>query len=184
MASGATEVLIASVSVSLRRQRERHQRGDRWRSVVATALVFRQYRYLTPDPSHRLLFLLGVAALAAACGDDEGCIAVAVGTDLVVDVSALPDAERVCLDGHCMSVLDGSVHFAEGDSADTTSLLPKPMTDAELRVTDSDGRLVRPAEEIEVPGYFADGRSCGSYAPRGTVVVESDEVKGTGDIVK
>ncbi|MDE0805741.1 MAG: hypothetical protein OSA99_20755 [Acidimicrobiales bacterium] len=129
------------------------------------------------------MVLVAAVILVAACNNDEGCNAVGISTDLVVDVSALPDANEVCLDRFCVNVRDGRAHFAE-DISTNASPLPKPMTDADLEVNDASGRLVRSAEEIEVPGYYADGGSCGSYAPVGTVVVESDDVTHTDDIVE
>lgn len=126
--------------------------------------------------------LLVVATLLlCACESDEGCNSIAVATELDVDVSALADAAEVCLDDACVPVRVGVALYRDTD-AEPSPIRPKRKTEATLTVTHSDGTVLRQVEEVDVPGYYADGRGCGSYAPYGSIVVEADSVESSNDV--
>jgi len=133
----------------------------------------------TPGPIASLLVV--ATLLLCACGGDEGCDSIAVATELDVDVSALASAAEVCLDDACVPVRGEVARYRDTD-AEPSPIRPRRKTEASLSVLDSDGNVLRADDEVDVPGYYSDGRECGSYAPYGTIVVTSDDIESSDDV--
>lgn len=128
-----------------------------------------------------MIALAGAFTMLFACEEAGGCDAIAVGTELDVDVSAYPDAAEVCVNEGCTPVRAGVARYRDSE-AEPSPLRPRSMTEASLSVLDGDGNVLRSDDEVDVPGYYADGRECRSYAPYGTIVVTSDDIESSDDV--
>ena len=140
-------------------------------------------RPLPVSAPRTLAALAAAVTMLVACEETGGCDLIAVGTELDVDVSAYPDAAEVCVHEGCTPVRAGVARYRDTDE-EPSPLRPRRMTEASLSVLDSDGNVLREDDEVDVPGYYADGRACGSYAPYGTIVVTPDDTESTDDFRK
>lgn len=164
---------------SARSQHDDAEEGD----VARRRVPGLAYCPAVANPGPIASLLVAATLLLCACEGDEGCDSIAVATELDVDVSALADAATVCLDDACVPVRAEVARY-RGTDAEPSPIRPRRKTEATLTVIDSDGNVLRQVDDVDVPGYYADGRGCGSYAPFGSIVVTEDDVESTDDYFK
>lgn len=115
------------------------------------------------------------AALLVSCSSGERfCTLGAALPSVEVDVTALPEADEVCVaDGSCVAVRDGAAELSSPVITNATS-------EARLFVRDDEGAVLADAE-VRLPRFYANGRDCGGDAPVGTVTFGRDGGVGVSD---